>query len=241
MDAVGHTASQISSFEVDRSPPSIDLFVERQNSTRERAGDTISLSGDAIIAWDISDKNGVKSASVLLPGAGEIQSGESASALINATALSDGTYELSVAAEDAAGNIANKTLPILVDKVTPEVTLVAPTGFEVRGPAKLAIGASDANLKDATLMIGDRRTVNVTGLNEYTLDTTELPDGPHILKLIAKDIAGNENTATANINVSNVAPQLMNSALLGLAAGGAIATGAWLAILRGGRRRSSSQ
>lgn len=134
-----------------------------------------------------------------------------------------------------------KTVQILVDKTQPAVSLVAPTAFELRGLAKMAVAASDSNLKEVLLKIGERRTVDVTGMTEYTLDTSELTDGQHTLTLLATDLAGNEGSATANINVSNLAPQLTFSAILGLIAGGAIASGAWLVILRGKRRQSPSQ
>ncbi|MGH9991452.1 MAG: hypothetical protein ACREAZ_02260, partial [Nitrososphaera sp.] len=88
------------------------------------------------------------------------------------------------------------------------------------------------------LVIEGRKTVNVTGMNEYELDTTEMPDGKYSIKLVAADHAGNENTAMGEIIVSNVAPQILIAALLGLAAGGGIASAAWLAITR--RRRAPS-
>ncbi|HLG37547.1 MAG TPA: Ig-like domain-containing protein, partial [Nitrososphaera sp.] len=241
-DAVGHSSSAVSSFEVDRSPPSIELFVQGQDLIKVPATDAIFLAKDATLGWNINDRNEVTSpVTVSIPGAAQFESGMSSSAPLNVTGLADGSYEFSVAAEDAAGNRANKTLQVLVDKTTPAVVLSAPSGFEQRGPVKLTLEASDTNLKDAMLKIGDRRTVNVTGMSEYTLDTSELPDGTHTLTLVATDIAGNEGTASANINVSNIAPQLMSSALLGLIAGGAIASGAWLLILRGKRRRPVNQ
>jgi hypothetical protein len=241
-DAVGHTASAVSSFDVDRSPPLIDLFVDPNGAARQPVGETIILSRDSSIAWEVSDRNAVKSPlSVLLPGTAGTQSLASSSAPVNVSALADGAYEFSLSAQDAAGNIVNKTVPVLVDKTLPVVTLSAPTGFELRGPAKLDFNASDSNLKEVTLFIGDRRTVNVTGMTEYTLDTTELADGQHTLILVAKDIAGNEATSTASIEVSNIEPQLITSAILGLAAGGAIASGAWLFVIRGRRRRQARQ
>ncbi|MGI0025937.1 MAG: Ig-like domain-containing protein, partial [Nitrososphaera sp.] len=118
--------------------------------------------------------------------------------------------------------------------------LSAPSAFEARGPAKLTLEAADNNLRETILKIGDRRTVNVTGMSEYTFDTSELPDGQHTLTLVATDIAGNEGSASANINVANIAPQLTSSALLGLVAGGAIASGAWLVVLRGRRRKPAT-
>lgn len=240
-DAVGHFSSAVSAFEVDRSPPTIDLYVE-QNSTRQMVGELIILASDSMLGWDIDDRNEINAPiSVSLPGATQIQTARSSSAPINVTALSDGRYNFTIAAEDAAGNKANKIMLVLVDKTQPTVNLVAPDAFELRGPAKLTVEAADNNLKEALLKIGDRRTVDVTGMSEYTLDTSELPDGQHTLTLLATDIAGNVASASADINVSNVAPQLTFSAILGLVAGGAIASGAWLVILRGKRRQPANQ
>jgi hypothetical protein len=241
-DAVGHSSSAMSTFEVDRSPPSIDLYIERQDSTRESAGELLILSNNSAIAWTIDDRNGVASpVSVVVPGGAKVEAGQSASAPINVTGLPDGRYNASVSAGDSAGNNVTRTVQILIDKTRPTVNLVAPTSFEVRGIAKLTVEASDNNLVKSVLSIGDRRTVDVTGSSQYSLDTSGLPDGIHTLTLVATDIAGNEASATADINVSNIAPQLTFSAILGLIAGGAIASGAWLVILRGKRRQATYQ
>jgi hypothetical protein len=202
----------------------------------------IILSKDAALAWDVSDRNGVTSPiSVSVPGASELDATRASSAPINVTGLEDGRYNFTVFAKDMAGNSGAKTVSVMVDKTQPTVSLATPNSFELRGPAKLTLDASDRNLKEVLLKIGDRRTVDVTGMSEYTLDTSELPDGQHTLTLLAIDLAGNEGLATTNISVSNFAPQLTFSAILGLIAGGAIASGAWLAILRGKRRKSPNQ
>jgi hypothetical protein len=240
-DAVGHASSAISSFDVDRSPPSIELFVEPDGLGRQTAEEMIIISRDATLAWDIRDRSGVTSpVAASLAGAALQQLEPSSATLLNTTHLADGIHQFSISAEDAAGNMANRTVSVLVDKTQPSATLASPGSLELSGPVKLAVGAADANLKQVMLMVGDRMTVNVTGMTEYTLDTTELPDGTHSLTLVATDIAGNEGVATSSIAVSNVAPQLMSSAIMGLLAGGAIASGAWLMILRGRRRQSSS-
>jgi hypothetical protein len=224
---------------VDRTPPSIDVFIRHETGS-EAAGDLIILSKDSTLTWEISDKYGVtRPAVVSVPGRQELQLSESSSAPINVTALDDGRYNFSITAADRAGNNATKMAQVLVDKTLPAVTLEAPEAFELRGPAKLTISALDSNLKEALLKIGDRRTVDVTGMGEYTLDTSELSDGKHTLTLIATDLAGNQGVAAADINVANVAPQLTSSAILGLVAGGAIASGAWLMILRGRRRQKA--
>jgi hypothetical protein len=72
-------------------------------------------------------------------------------------------------------------------------------------------------------------------MEEYAFDTTELPDGRYPIRLVAADAAGNENTATTEISVSNVAPLIMSVGLIGLAAGGGIASAVWFMVTR--RRR----
>jgi hypothetical protein len=85
------------------------------------------------------------------------------------------------------------------------------------------------------LEIGDRRSINVTGMEEYAFDTTEFPDGKYPLRLVAADGAGNENIATTEISVSNMTPLIMSVGLAGLAAGGGIASAVWFIVTR--RRR----
>jgi hypothetical protein len=239
-DAVGHSTSSVWTFEVDKTAPLIDLSVGSDSAPVSFSGDKIILAKDAILLWNISDRSGVPTdIEFSLPGASDFEPLPSSSALINASTLSDGIYNASLSAKDVAGNKASRILQILVDRTPPNVTLAAPTGYEIRGPAKLTFSADDQNLKEAMLVIGDRRTVNVTGMKEYVLDTTELADGSHRLMVVAKDAAGNEGTATVDIAVSNVAPQLISSALIGLLAGGAIASGAWLIVLRRKRRASN--
>jgi hypothetical protein len=82
------------------------------------------------------------------------------------------------------------------------------------------------------LQVGDRKSMNVTGLSEYGLNTTEIPDGNYDLKPVATDIAGNEATVVMPIVVANGASQIMLGILAGLAAGGGVASVAWLVFAR---------
>jgi hypothetical protein len=75
-------------------------------------------------------------------------------------------------------------------------------------------------------------------MKEYVLDTTELPDGQYTLKLVAADAAGNENEAATTLSVLNMMPLLLSMTLIGLAAGGGIASAIWLAVMR--RRRAAA-
>jgi hypothetical protein len=98
---------------------------------------------------------------------------------------------------------------------------------DLRGLVGIVLGAKDPNIQSMYLHVGDRKSLNVTGLTEYKLDTTELPDGAYELKLLASDIAGNEAAVSTPITVANNGPQIMLTILLGLGAGGGIASIAW--------------
>ena len=235
-DAVGHTASAVSAFEVDRSPPSIDLAFGSDGAAAQKSG-IVAVANSTMITWVVADKNELAlPVSVNIPGSAEMRVNGSFSTLLNVTSLSEGTYNVTVAASDAAGNNNTKTVQVIVDRTAPSVTLATPQTFEVRGPVSLGVVAADANLAKAILVIDEKREIDVTGMEAYNLDTTEMADGKHTLRLTAVDIAGNQKDAVTEISVSNVAPQLTSSAILGLLAGGAIASGAWLMVLRGRRK-----
>lgn len=235
-DQVGHSTSFVSSFEVDGTPPAVDLMLQVGNRSAHVA-DKVVIAEDAIISWSIADRNGVASpTTVSVLNVTRIDPSPTSHAAINTTSLQEGTYEFSLEARDTPGNNATRRVAVIVDRTPPEVSVaIGGASSTVSGPAMVIIDAKDANLESIMLEIGDRRSINVTGMEEYALDTTELPDGKYPLRLVAADAAGNKNAATAEMTVSNVAPLIMSVGLLGLAAGGGIASAVWFLVTR--RRR----
>jgi hypothetical protein len=231
-DLVGHSTSFLSSFEVDGTPPAVNLMLQVGNRSTHVA-DKVVISEDAVISWTITDRNGVASPTTIsVLNVTRIEPDSASHAAINSTLLDEGTYELSVEARDIPGNNATRRVAVIVDRTSPEVSLAVAGSSTVSGPATVIIDAKDANLESIMLEIGDRKSINVTGMEEYALDTTELPDGKYPLRLVASDSAGNENTATAEMTVSNVAPLIMSAGLVGLAAGGGIASAVWFLVTR---------
>lgn len=243
-DSVGHSASFVSGFEVDATPPLIGMTVEvagkNSNDTMpvQDFGKTLVISRNAIVSWNVTDRNGVQAPVVISHSNNTaIQAGTSSSTQLNTTALPDGEYAFSITASDMLGNNATRGFSFVVDKTLPTASLTLPDGSSsVSGPASIIIDAQDASLQSVLLTVGERKSVDVTGLKEYQLDTTELPDGQYPLKLVVADAAGNENIATATLSVSNVAPQIMSATLIALAAGAGIASGAWLVFVLMRRR-----
>ncbi|MGH9991907.1 MAG: hypothetical protein ACREAZ_04590, partial [Nitrososphaera sp.] len=191
-DLVGHSTSYVSSFEVDRTPPSVEILVKTADSI-QLVLDKLVLSKDAEVSWNVTDKNGAEGpVTVSLPDYTSIQSEVSSSVFINSSSLEEGSYPFSILAYDGAGNNATRNVGLIVDRMPPGVSLSFVDGTSnVKGTTRILLDAADANLKSTMLVIEGRKTVNVTGMNEYELDTTEMPDGKYSIKLVAADHAGN--------------------------------------------------
>ncbi|HEX2615304.1 MAG TPA: hypothetical protein VHL10_07410, partial [Nitrososphaera sp.] len=235
-DSVGHASSFVSTFEVDNTPPSADIFVLGQNGTRQQVADRVVIAKDVVLSWNVTDKNGVTAPlGVVIPNATKARLGASSSAAINSTSLPEGSYLFSITAKDVPGNNVTRNVELVVDRAPPTTSLSLAGSSDVRGTARVMLGAQDPNLSYVTLKVGDRKSVNVTGMSEYDLDTTELPDGKYELKLVAADAAGNEGTTITPIVVSNTMPVIMSAAMMGLAGGAGIASVVWFFMAR--RRR----
>ena len=235
-DLVGHVSSFASKFEVDNTPPSIDVFVKDSSGNLQKvAGGRVGISKESILLWNITDKNGVIAPDgiVLTPDdPTRIVPSLSSSITINTT--SERVYPYSFEGEDASGNSVTRDIEVIVDTMppVPSLSIANANPQDLRGMAAIVLAAEDPNLYNMKLQVGDRKNLNVTGMREYVLDTTELPDGEYMLQLVATDIAGNEGTISMPIIVANAAPQIMSAILIGLAAGGGIASVAWFVFTR---------
>jgi hypothetical protein len=205
------------------------------------AGNRIGISQAADISWNIVDRNGITApVQVTLPDGAGIESGAFSNATIGAEPFQEGSYPFSITAYDVSGNGVTRSMEVVIDR-TPPATSLSFDGVnpqDMRGVATIVLGADDPNIQSMTLQVGDRKTLNVTGMSEYKLDTTELPDGQYELRLVATDIAGNEAATSTPITVANNAPLIMSAILAGVAAGGGIASVAWYVFAR---RRAANQ
>ncbi|MGI0006234.1 MAG: hypothetical protein ACREAI_07450, partial [Nitrososphaera sp.] len=226
-DTVGHKSVFASEFIVDRTPPTADISVLYENGTRAPAvGEDIYLARGSTLLWNVTDANGVLATRVTLSGA-------------NATAaqhefrpdLADGQYALAIASADEAGNKLDREWKLVMDSTAPAASLRF-SGGEVKGTAMVQIDVEDANIKSALLVVG-HKAVDVTGMEEYQLDTVDLADGRYEAKLVALDAAGNASTATAAVVVANAASLVWIAAAVGIAGGlAAGAAGAWTVAKR---------
>ncbi len=140
--------------------------------------------------------------------------------------LADGQYALAITSADEAGNKLDLEWKLVMDSTAPAVALRF-SGDEVKGTATVQIDVKDANIKSALLVVG-HKAVDVTGMEEYRLDTMDLADGRYEAKLVALDAAGNAGTATAAVVVANAASLVWIAAAVGIAGGlAAGAAGTW--------------
>jgi subtilisin family serine protease len=232
-DLVGHVSSFASEFEVDNTAPSIDVFVKDSSGNLQKvAGSRVGISKESVLLWNITDRNGVVAPDSTSDDPTRIVPSLSSSKRVNTT--SEGVYPYSFKGEDVSGNSVTRDIEVIVDTTPPisSLSFVNANPQDLRGMAAIVLGTEDSNLYNMKLQVGDRKNLNVTGMHEYALDTTELPDGEYMLQLVATDIAGNEGTISVPIIVANAAPQVMSAILIGLAVGGGIASMAWFVFTR---------
>jgi hypothetical protein len=228
VDTAGQTSRFATTFEVDKTPPKIDLSYgygsQAQvpaNRTVAADDNTITVSKDVSVMWTVTDADLELPVTVTMPD-GKQESFDKPNSLVefNSSSLADGSYDLTISAADLAGNTASRHVKVIVDNTPPVVSLAAPANTDVTGVIRLAIGATDANLARALLIVdGGKMSIDVTGLKQYDLDTSNLPDGKHDLKLVAFDSAGNSGYAGGTIYTANAKSIAASAQLTGILTG----------------------
>lgn len=119
----------------------------------------------------------------------------------------EGVYLFSVIVTDSDAGSAVKVGYFEVDNTAPSVVILSPRdGSVVSGIVNITFVAWDAKLVNASLIIDAGIPVDVTGATSFTLNTTELLDGPHVIKLLASDLAGNDAETSIRIIIDNTPP-----------------------------------
>ena len=119
----------------------------------------------------------------------------------------EGVYLFSVIVTDSDGGSAVKVGYFEVDNTAPSVVILSPkNGSVVSGIVNTTFVAWDAKLVNASLIIDAGIPIDVTGTTSFTLNTTELLDGPHVIKLLASDLAGNDAETSIRIIIDNTPP-----------------------------------
>lgn len=135
---------------------------------------------------------------------------------LNTTDFTDGNYQLSVIAYDAAGNqtrsdeitvTINNPVP---DTTPPQVSVTSPlNNSTVSGSINVSASATDASGIEKVEILADGSAVTTLTSSpySYSFDTQALSDGTHTITAKAYDNAGNTQEASVSVTVDNsVAP-----------------------------------
>jgi subtilase family serine protease/flagellar hook assembly protein FlgD len=223
VDQAENVAEVVTEFVIDRTPPKVSL-------SSPVAGAFVSAAkGPVNVAGVVEEKNLDKYKLLLAQGAppatsGELLSGHSLPlpALLlawDSKSVPDGTYALTLHAEDLAAQTGEASVSITVDN-TPPVALLNPAGspWYLHAGTVVAGSATDANFDSYTLEIttGHASAASLwTPLargagavsNEALATLTALPpDGPATLRLTVTDKAGNVSQTLADATVDNTPP-----------------------------------
>lgn len=125
------------------------------------------------------------------------------------SAYTDGSYTITLAVYDKAGNLATTEITVTVDNTAPIAEIREPTGAAyLKGTYEIAVYGHDTNLDLMELYIdGDLVEIWTVGATQtYTWDTTTLTDGDHTIKLVVYDKAGNTVEKAVTVTVDNTLP-----------------------------------
>jgi len=178
IDIAGNTTRVEYRFSIDFSAPSIAI---------SGVADQAHYNRDVIALVDVSDA-GQYTASITLNGQAYVP-GEPISA--------PGDYQLVVTASDAAGNAAGATLAFVIDRTAPVIDIggVVDNGFYKA--AAPAISVSETHL--------DSLGITLDGV-DYVSQTPVSAEGGHLLRVAARDRAGNESIREVFFTVDFTAP-----------------------------------
>lgn len=234
-DTAGNTATTSQTIVVDRSITLTGgLTSTADNDTGSSANDDYTANKKPAFSG-ASDPHAKITVSIIVAGGGNIVmeaiADENGNWVIGSdlypSDLSDGTYEYTISAEDAAGNVTNIEDSFVVDNtISVSIMLANSTNS---GELSDTItnydkprfeGVGQANDK-ITVTILDSRGVEVgtlvatVGSNGKWLATTEtkLPDGDYTVHVKSVDKAGNEAIDDMSITIDTTPPSLLNGGL----------------------------
>jgi len=119
--------------------------------------------------------------------------------------LPDGQHDLKVYASDIVGNDAEKTFSFTVDNIPPEILVKSPiNGTTVSHSLNIDFKVKDENLAQdgaITILLPDGELLK--DVTSYSFNVDEIDDGVYDLKIVAVDLAENEETKMLSFNVDH--------------------------------------
>jgi uncharacterized repeat protein (TIGR01451 family) len=195
-DAQGNTATDVGSFEVDTTAPALEIRGPADLS--HTADTTPTISGNA----DPGSLVTVLIDGVMLGTATTDADGNWT--LPVTSALAEGDHTVSATTTDGAGNTSNDVHTFTVDVTVPAVEVVGPADGAVIADATPTLsGTAEANATVQVFVDGELiGTVTANGSGAWTLPVSAaLDEGPHTIRAVAEDAAGNTATDAGTFEV----------------------------------------
>jgi len=119
--------------------------------------------------------------------------------------LPDGKHDLRIRASDIVGNDAEKTFSFTVDNTPPEILVKSPiNGTTVSHSLNIDVKVKDENLAEVgviTILLPDGESLE--DVTFHSFNVTGIDDGVYDLKIMAVDLAENEQTKMISFNVDH--------------------------------------
>ncbi|MBI1921559.1 MAG: hypothetical protein HYS23_10840 [Geobacter sp.] len=197
VDRFGNQATQTVHFTMDKTPPVITIA---------GVADGGAYNTDITPVISVADTN-LKGSSVLLNGQPYV---------LGSPVMPEGSYSLSVGAEDLAGNSASQTVTFIIDKTSPVSSAIAVSPkyanggvLFVSGQTPVTASAQDTGVAPSGVAGMEYRLDDAQGWSAYGAPVAfaGLPDGVHALNYRAFDRATNVETfQTFTATVDNTPP-----------------------------------
>ncbi len=178
VDRAGQVTRQSVSFEIDTTPPSIDLAGVKEGAY---------LSGQVVPVFSARDE-GLVSVEALLDGF-DFLSGTPVTA--------EGPHTLMVLAKDRAGNESRAGARFVIDSTAPTVVLEGVTDGQISDELTPTFSVSDVNLKAAEATLDGEPFVSGTRIAQ---------PGTYSLSVRGVDLAGNEASLQARFTIVSMRP-----------------------------------
>ena len=119
--------------------------------------------------------------------------------------LPDGEHDLRIYANDIIGNDIDKTFSFTVDNTPPEILIKSPTnGTTVSHSLNIDFKVKDENLaEDGSITILLPNGESLDDITFHSFNVTEIDDGVYDLKIMAMDLAENEQAKIISFNVDH--------------------------------------
>lgn len=127
--------------------------------------------------------------------------------------VAEGPHTITVTANDDSGHAASVSVPVVVDRTPPALTLTTPAaGATVAGTPTIAAAAADeAGIESVAFSInGVPMGERIAPPYEMQWDTTLVPDGNYAVRAAARDRAGGLNSTEVAVSVSNGTTRIEN-------------------------------